>query len=179
MPSIGRRERAVVRSTHWDSRRFVEPVLSGSSRCMSCSPELASLIHLELQKSMRNYFYSIKKMVFSIMESKRFKLLKGNEEELTWLTSCGPRWGGTMHRVKAGAWGSVSSPCPLPRSEGETGSPGTRRQVSWAPTASTRRSPAAWRPGDSLEMQMKTSSSSYSPGPRVNIARLCIFDWGI
>lgn len=114
MPSIGRRERAVVRSTHWDSRRFVEPVLSGSSRCMSCSPELASLLHLELQKSMRNYFYSIKKMVFSIMESKRFKLLKGNEEELTWLTSCGPRWGGTMHRVKAGAWGSVSSPCPLP-----------------------------------------------------------------
>lgn len=97
MPSIGRREKAVVRSTHWDSRRFVEPVSSGSSRWTSCSPELASLIHLEVQKSMRNYFYSIKKMVFSIMENKRFKLLKGNEEEtqLTWLASCGPRWGGT------------------------------------------------------------------------------------
>lgn len=51
--------------------------------------------------------------------------------------------------------------------------------MSRAPTASTQRSPAAWRPGDSLEMQMKTSSSSYSPGPRVNITRLCIFDWGI
>ena len=62
------------------------------------------------------------------------------------------------------------SPCPLPKKWEENWKPWDQEAGVPAPAASTRSSPAAWRPADSLEMQMKTSSSSSKsaqlfPGP--------------
>lgn len=58
---------------------------------------------------------------------------------------------------------------PPPQEVGENWKPWDQEAGVPAPAASTRSSPAAWRPADSLEMQMKTSSSSKSaqlfPGP--------------